>query len=322
MVSQLSPEEKAVIVSFPYSPARFAVTILSAVRFLLRFSPDLMICSLWRASMIGIIVKIMKKKIKLYSFVHNTMFFHALDRTFTALALNNADGVLTDSKATSAFVLSRFNPTVPVHIISFFTDSSPLQRTNAPLQTQKGVRFIYLGRIDPIKNIPSAIDVIHYLRSENIDASLDLFGNNNEYCGEVIEYIKNKNLQSVVQFKGELHPISRLKIFKNYNFLIQLSQAEGMAMSVAEAMQNGIVCVVTPVGEIPNYSEDMKSAIFVDTWTVQGWKQSLKKIERVIRNPELYDAISVNCWNESRSVKSYSDSLIACIRNGQHDMLI
>ena len=319
LISHLSPEEKTAFASFPSQPAKYAFAMLSAIRYLLRFNPDLLVCSLWRASLTGVIVKKLRKRVRLLSFVHSATFFHTPDRLSTTLALANADGILTDSKAVGDFVLRSFRPKVPIQKVSFFIQPTPPQRTNAPLNSGKGIRFIYLGRLDPVKNIPLAIDTIQHLRTEGIEASLDIFGRMNSYWDEVAAHIANRNLETFVRFKGELNPAAKVGIFKNYNFLIQMSRVEGMAMSVAEAMQNGVVCVVTPVGEIPNYSQDMKTAIFMDPSHSRNWQSSLKKIQSVCGNPKLYESISKDCWMNFANVRTYADSLVDCLNSANFE---
>jgi glycosyltransferase involved in cell wall biosynthesis len=313
LIAHLTPAEKAVFISLPASPVRFFLTWISAVRFILRFNPDLLLCSLWRASLVGFTIKRLSKQIKLFSFIHNTRFFHLPDQICTTLAVKSADEILVDSKATSLFVSTHFKSKTPIRIISFFTHQSPKRRSNRPLDLNTKIKFIYLGRFDPVKNIPMAVDVIGHLRSKSIDASLDLFGQKTDYWNDVECYIKKSGLEFSVQYKGELPPPLRAKIFSGYHFLIQLSEVEGMAMSVAEAMQHGLVCVVTPVGEIPNYSRNMESALFVKTGNNIEWESSLNDLERVISQPELYESISIKCWSNFQSVETYTNSLLQCI---------
>lgn len=313
MIAALSPDEKAAFSSFEQRPPLFFISTFLAIRFILRFNPDIMICSLWRASMLGIIIKKIKSNIKLISFIHSTTFFHTLDQIFTTLAIKNADLVLTDSRATKESIMLNFRNTLNIKTVSFLTNLSPDKKNNAGLDIESGVKFIYLGRLHPVKNIPLAIDTVHFLRTRGIQATLDIFGKPSAHLQEIKKHIQDMHLQSFIHFRGELWTVPKKEIFKEYNFLIQLSKVEGMAMSVAEAMQNGMVCVVTPAGEIPNYSVDMKSAIFMNYQTPHDWNESLNKLERVIRSPELYDAISSNCWQNFQVVQTYSDSLIEYI---------
>src|SRR5690606_29152265 len=47
------------------------------------------------------------------------------------------------------------------------------------------------------------------------------------------------------------------------SFFLMTSSAEGMAVSVVEAMQLGLIPIVTPVGEIPRYCAGGENAILV-----------------------------------------------------------
>jgi glycosyltransferase involved in cell wall biosynthesis len=143
-----------------------------------------------------------------------------------------------------------------------------------------------------------------------MNVTLDIYGKDDGERHSLEKQIETLNLSSFIRFKGEIHAAEKLKLFKQYNFLIQLSSREGMAMSVAEAMQNGMVCIVTPVGEISNYARDMETAIFIDVSSKEKWRQSLDKIEAVINDEVIYNRISNNSYEKFRNVKTYSDSLI------------
>lgn len=313
MTRHLSPEEKACLVPFDYKLTMYPLVIFKMIRFVLNFAPDVMICSLWRASLLGVIAKKLRPKLRFVSFIHNTAFFHRLDLLFSQAAIRNADSIFTDSRATADFVARRFMPSVPVEVISFFTSHSPDFKAAPPLNNQD-VRFMFLGRINAVKNLPLAVDTIQYLADRGYNASLDIYGRNDGMLETVTEYIRANQLQSRARFLGEVNGSQKLELFRNYNFLIQLSTNEGMAMSVAEAMQNGLVCFVTPVGEIPNYAADMKTAIFADISTTEALGNSLKKLESVIADPELYARISSDSYEGFKTVGTYSESLIRGIR--------
>lgn len=313
MTAHLTPEEKACIHTFDYSLKWYPAAIFKMLGFIFRFAPDVMICSLWRASLVGATAKMLRPNLRLISFIHNTRFFHKFDELFSKRAIRHADAVFTDSEATAVFVRTLFRPAVPVKVISFFTSPSPSQKNALPLDNQD-VRFMYLGRINAVKNLPLAVDTIKYLTDRGINASLDIFGRDDGMLDTVMQQVRASDLHKKVQFKGEVNGARKLETFPKYNCLIQLSTNEGMAMSVAEAMQNGLVCFVTAVGEIPNYAKDMETAVFADISTTQTFEESLKKLETVVTNPVLYDRISSNSYAGFKTVGTYQDSLIRAIR--------
>lgn len=312
MISHLSDSQKSCFKTFDYPLISYPFNIFRIAFSLLKMKPDIMISSLWRASLAGRIVKAMDRTIVFIPFIHSTTFFHQFDKIFTLLAIRSADQIFTDSSATTEFVKKEHFPACPVTAISFFTQKSPAQKSNPPLSGDV-IRFMFLGRLNPVKNLPLAIDTIGALRSRGLNVHLDIFGRDDGMLADIQKHIARNNLQSVVQFRGELNVDQKLQAFREHHFLIQLSFREGMAMSVAEAMQNGLVCFVTPVGEIQNYAEDMHTAVFANTGSKEEWAASLEKLESCARDPVIYQQISNNSYDYFKEVVTYADSLTATV---------
>lgn len=312
MTTHLNPGQKKCLHSFDYPLSKYPLAVIKVQSFIRKLRPDVMITSLWRASMMGVIAKKLNPDIKFISFVHSSTFFHRLDKYFTTSALRNSDHIFTDSSASSDFISTNFAPKSDISVISFFTQRSPLQRMNPPL-TEKAVRFMFLGRLSQVKNLNLAVETIAYLRGKGIDAHLNLYGRDEGIWSGLSGQITSANLQGVIKYRGELHLEQKAEAFQEHHFLIQLSSNEGMAMSVAEAMQNGLVCFVTPVGEIRHYAEDTQTALFADIWNKDEWARSLEKLADCARDPLTYQQISQNSYNHFRSVQLYSDSLNASV---------
>lgn len=312
MIAHLTEPQKACIHAFNYPLWGYPVGLLKMLRFIGRIRPEIMISSLWRASMLATLAKKRWPGIKFISFIHSSTFFHKLDKLFTVSAVRKSDFVFTDCSATSDFIQKEYAPDRGIAVISFFTQKSPDYKSSLPL-TGLNAKFMFLGRLSQVKNLNLAVDTIKYLRDRGINAELDLYGREDGVLQALTEQIKSAELSDVIKYKGGLNSVQKQNAFRGYNFLIQLSSNEGMAMSVAEGMQNGLVCFVTPVGEIRHYAKDMDTAVFADIWTPEGWHQSLEKIEHCIRTPEVYRQISDNSFNHFQQVQLYSESLCKTI---------
>ncbi|MCE7065371.1 glycosyltransferase family 4 protein [Dyadobacter sp. CY326] len=313
LTAHLSLEEQACLQTFNYKLYTYPAHLSKLVSFVLNFQPDIMICSLWRASLIGSMVKRLNKNITFYSFIHSTRFAHVFDRICTLAASKSADKILADSKAASDFISVFKKPSTIVKVISFYTHPSPPERKIAEFNSNN-IKLMFLGRLNPIKNLPLAVDMVHDLRERGWPVTLDIYGRDNGVLNETIQHIENKQLSNYINFKAEVNHSGKLAAFSSHNFLIQLSSKEGMAMSVAEAMQHGMVCIVSPVGEIPNYAKDMASAIFVDITDQKEWDVALAKIEKVFQNPSLYEQISTTCFENARNISTYSATLTKTIQ--------
>lgn len=311
MVSHLSPEQKQVFKVFDYPLYLYPFIMPRILKEVWAHNPDLLVCSLWRASLVGSLVKSGRRSVKFFSFNHSTRFPHFFSAFFTRMAAKSADVILTDGVATSNFVRERLRPNAPIRIVSFLTQKAPDQIVSQIPNVAEDVRFMFLGRINKVKNLPLMVEVIEKLRAMSIPATLDIYGRNDGDGQEAMDRIKQAGLQEHIRFMGEVTSDQRSRLFNQYHFYLQLSSFEGMAMSVAEAMQHGLVCVVSPVGEIVHYAKDMESAIILDIFKGSTWTEDIDKIRQVIGSPEAYLTISTNCHKNFLHKSVYSDSIIA-----------
>ena len=90
------------------------------------------------------------------------------------------------------------------------------------------------------------------------------------------------------------------------SFFIQLSTHEGMAMAVVEAMQMGLVPVVTPVGEVARYCRHMENAIIFD-----NPEQALADIETVLADPALFARLSAAAIDHWAQAPLYDEDFMA-----------
>ncbi|WP_439582738.1 glycosyltransferase family 4 protein [Dyadobacter bucti] len=310
LINNFTETEKRAFVSFNYPFYLYPFVLPRIIRAILDFDPEIMVCSLWRASLVGVFVKRLNSKIKFFSFNHSTRFPHKLSAFFTRAAAKTADVILTDGIATRDFVRDKLNPGAPIRTVSFLTNPTPTFIKNRKVGPAREVRFMFLGRINKVKNLPLVVDTIRYLRDRGVAATLDVYGRNDGDISETIAAIDVAKIQDHIQFKGEVSMEERMSLFDRYDFYIQLSTFEGMAMSVAEAMQHGLVCVVSPVGEIVHYAKDMESAIFIDISSEDRRQSDMKKIYEVVVDQSLYERLSVNCHQNFLQKPRYADSLV------------
>jgi glycosyltransferase involved in cell wall biosynthesis len=313
LIAHFSSEDQKVFKAFGYPLYLMPFKIKNIVKYIKGLSPDKLICSLWRASWIGFKMKKVNPDLFFFSFIHSTKFFHIADAFFTRKALNIADTILVDSSSSSSFVKKHLVRNTKIVDISFLTHTTPSDNPTLNKEIsfkQRAVRFLFMGRIFKVKNLPFTIRFISSLRQRGYNISLDIYGRKGNDYKRCLKLIRKFRLNDIVQFKGEINPQNRFDIYKQYDFYIQFSKFEGMAMSVVEAMQNGLVCIVTPVGEIPHYAQDGESAIFVDYRSKEAWEDSLQKVERVMNDNELYAQLSNNCFHNFSEKICYADSLI------------
>ena len=131
--------------------------------------------------------------------------------------------------------------------------------------------------------------------------------------------VKNSQLQDKVKILDPMS-ISEIRTYAaKSTFFIQLSSFEGMAMSVIEAMQYGLIPIVTSVGEISSYCIDEFNSII---YSENKNQETLNKVIQVLDNPEKFLEISSNSIKTWIKTKTYKDDIVdACIKLSKTTLL-
>lgn len=231
---------------------------LNAIKTLIKLRPTLIVSSLWRSHFISLIYKLLYPKLKRIHFVHSARFAHKVDRIIASISVFFADSIFCDSEKTlDWFELSFRNKCsfiIPMNV-SFSKDVKT--RSFYPFT------FVYVGRFAKEKNIVASLDFIKELRTIGFPVSFDLYGRDDGSLKDLESYVKKNNLSEIVNFHKALPPTLIEKEMRNYNYYLQTSIVEGMSISVFQAIKNGLFPLVTPVGEISNYTQDGSNAYYL-----------------------------------------------------------
>ncbi len=233
--------------------------LLPAVWRLQSLKPDVLIVSLWRSSLVGVFVKLLRPGIKLVTFIHSERDVHLFDYLFTRASMFLSHQVWADSEAT---IKGRLSPAQRrrCRVISFVTRRFEV----LPLIVLKPT-FIFWGRIHHQKGLDRAIRLFAEVYKKRPEARFMIVGPDGGVLSDLKKLCGELDLAESVTFLGSASHDQIVLYASQALFYLQTSLFEGMAMSVVEAMQMGLVPVVTPVGEIPSYSEDCRNALIVES---------------------------------------------------------
>lgn len=224
---------------------------------LLRKPPDLLVASLWRSALVLILLKLARPKQKTVLFLHSAHDVHWLDRIANQIAMRIADGIWADSAATLNQRVSS-NLQHRGRVISFLLESCSLPKISEPTP-----EFIFWGRLSPQKGLERALKIFSEILHLAPDAHFKIIGPDSGVENDLKARVDQLGIAKNVSFTGVKSQADIHTIASRASFYLQTSIDEGMAMSVVEAMQMGLVPVVTPVGEIARYCIDGKNAVWV-----------------------------------------------------------
>ena len=283
------------------------LAMLVAARRVIACDADVLIVSLWRSAIVGILAKCLSPKLKLVVFIHNATDVHWLDFIFTRWAMRLADEVWADSLAS---LQERFPNLVRrrSRVISFVTRRFEVLPTRAV-----GPDFIFWGRINVQKGLDRALRIFAGVLKQNPAAKFWIIGPDGGVLRATQQLCKELGVVKDVVFLGAATLDEIVGHARNASFYLQTSQFEGMAMSVVEAMQLGLVPIVTPVGEIPSYCEHGINALIVESD-----QQVVEEVRALLSSNEKYQGMRLNgieAWNDrplyAESVLQACEALLA-----------
>jgi glycosyltransferase involved in cell wall biosynthesis len=220
-------------------------SLWGAIRRAAEVNPQVFVFSLWRTFGAFVALKIRYPNRKFVTFVHNERVANPIDRLLTALMVCGADEIWVDSQATMDARLSAREKR-RAKIISLRLE----RPKKASPRSIPAPEFVYWGRLAEQKRIDRSISLFARIAEFRPDARLMLIGPDHGVLQKLERQACSAGVEGRVEFYGprSLDEITRLT--ENSRFFLQLSDHEGMAMGVVEAMERGLVPVVTPVGQM------------------------------------------------------------------------
>lgn len=278
------------------------VNYVAAIRYIRSLKLDLVIGSLWRSCLILIALRLLGTPPKQVVFLHFPKSVHLADYVCNRIAMALATEIWADSEAT---LTMRVPPRLQkrARVISFLTRRIPATPIRLPKPS-----FIYWGRLDPQKGLERALRLFAAVREKLPDATFSIIGPDSGHGRIVRDVCRSLALDDAVRFHGPKVWDEIQRVASDHSFYLQTSVLEGMAMSVIEAMQLGLVPIVTPVGEIARYCTDGQNAILV-----QDDERAAQDILEVMANPVTYIRLARAAQSHWQGLPSYRDSVLhAC----------
>lgn len=280
-------------------------TALFALTEARRMKPDVIVFSLWKTWLAFLLIRFFGPRARLVIFLHLAESRHAVDAIVTAVNRRLADAVWADSMQTLRSRIGRDADSPKARAISFV-----LHRPDGQVRTVPAPRLIYWGRIKQQKRIDRAVRLVAGLAPGHPDVSLTLIGPDGGKQAEIRQLADTLGVADRVHFEGPKDFGEITAMAASHSLFVQLSDFEGMAMASVEAMQLGLVPVVTPVGEVARYCRDGENAVIF-----REEAQTVQDVDALLRDPARFAALSAAAIAEWRNAPMYDEDFIAAARS-------
>ncbi|GAB3252827.1 glycosyltransferase [Arthrobacter pigmenti] len=249
------------------------LSVLPVLKWLHRNAPDIVVASLWRSVLVGMVAKLINPKRKFVIFLHNTQYKNVLDRAAHRLGFRLADGIFCDAPATRQAMTAELPlETGQIHVVPLVARGGRSRHTPEAEQGPVGavaggeIRCVFWGRLAKQKRLDRAVHLLAELNNRaTVPVRLDLLGPDEGELDEMLRLARSLGVEQQLHWHGAADWGRIRDVASGASFFIQLSDFEGLGMAAVEAMQLGLVPVVTPVGQIAEFTSDGVNALHFDS---------------------------------------------------------
>lgn len=130
-------------------------------------------------------------------------------------------------------------------VIGNFVDEGQLEPLRAPVLSPPAEwRYVFVGRLDPLKSPGRVIDAVCRMAKQGIACSLDVFGDG-PLMAKLRSQVAECACEETVRFHG--HVDNPWKLAAGADCLVLPSMTEGVSRAALEALYLGIPCVMRDV---------------------------------------------------------------------------
>lgn len=270
-----------------------------ALKCLLQIKPRLVIASLWRSCLVLLAYKALRPRTPVVTFLHSAVDAHWLDKIANRMAMAWSSEIWADSHATlESRVPSKLRGRA--HVISFMIERQPEPRCSNPQPN-----FIFWGRLAPEKNLIAALHFFARIHSRFPKAIYRIVGPDMGERELLLREAVRLGLDGAVVFPGPMNHAQLFELARSSSFYLQTSIREGMAMSVLEAMQLGLVPVVTPVGEIPRYCREGENGILIG-----DERETADRVCELLVDPSRFQSLAHAAWSTWQAQSLYREDML------------
>jgi glycosyltransferase involved in cell wall biosynthesis len=195
--------------------------------------------------------------------------------------------IVADSEATKADLVARYGTAPEKIVVAYpgYDDSLALVRDPAIIEDAKarygiaGDYFLYLGTLQPRKNLARVIEAFASLQS---DSSLVLAGRHGWLYDDLFDRVRRLGLEGRVRFPGYVADEDKAALLGGASALVFPSLYEGFGLPVLEAQACGCPVITSATSSLPEVAGD--AALLVDP---QDTAAIAAAIQRVAADPGL-----------------------------------
>lgn len=266
----------------------------------------------WEKSVFLVISKLLFSKVVLH--IHGAQFdlFYnnssSAGKYFIRKLLSIADVVIVLSKSWNIF-FSEILDNNKIVVIPNGVYSSRFDSNESTLNKHEHIiQVLFLGNLVERKGVNDILSVIPIVINKFQNVNF-VFAGSEEVSGDILK-LKNEcirmGIERFVTFISNFSNDDKIRLLREADIYLLPSYAEGLPISLLEAMAAGLPVISTRVGGIPEVVEDEVNGFLI---TPGDYISLANKIVELVENPKLREIISQN--NQEKVRNKYDWKIVA-----------
>jgi len=199
-------------------------------------------------------------------------------------SINKADQIIADSIHTKNDILQLFDvPEEKINVVYLAADKRFQKQSVQQIQSVRKKYnlaqeyLLYIGTLEPKKNLVTLIDVYHTLKTEySVQEKLVIVGAKGWKFNPIFEKVQQLQLENDIIFMGYIADEDLPAIYSGATVFTFPSLYEGFGIPLLEAMQCEVPVVAANTSCIPEVVGD--AAILADPYDIEKWAESIYQI--------------------------------------------
>ncbi|MBU1083341.1 glycosyltransferase family 4 protein [Patescibacteria group bacterium] len=197
-----------------------------------------------------------------------------LEKMWMKLAIRYSQHLLSISEHTKKDAIKLFKVS-PDKITTTYLAASFVQEQESITINKENV-ILFIGTLEPRKNIVKLVEAFNKLKTEGIHASLLLVGKWGWQSDTIKQAIEQSPFKQDIQVLGYVRAAQKQSLYKQSAVLAFPSIYEGFGLPPLEAMAMGVPVVTSNISSLPEVVGD--AAVLVDPNSTEEIYSAVKKI--------------------------------------------
>ena len=180
------------------------------------------------------------------------------------------------------------------------------------------IRLLFVGRVDPEKDLDTLLDALGRARAQGVDVHLDVAGDGSERV-RLAALAQGAGLALHLTWHGHVtHGPALYELYRRADALVISSRTEGLPAALIEAGLFGLPTVTTDVGGIAALVEDGVSGVIVPPGDAEALARGFS---RLAESPQLRRAMGERARASvgRRSLEEEVERMVAVLTGNFHE---